>query len=163
MYNFTCQRNMYFEICTCTTNLNLLLHVLRSLHFLAVNCIIKHFLKNTIPITCSSSTVIIISYHLQTTQCAACAQTKKIPSTWGGSCIVHNSTCTCISSTVLQNFAQCILKILNTSIFRTVFIIIGAFCTYGTFITNSRNKFYVKFYKESMNKSCLQIRKLWFS
>lgn len=62
MYNFTCLHHMYFDICT--TNHNLILHVLRSLHFLAVNCIIKHFLKHNIPITCSSSTVIIISYHL---------------------------------------------------------------------------------------------------
>lgn len=64
MYNYTCLHNMYFDICTCTPNLNLLLHVLRSLHFLTLNCIIKHFLKHNIPITCSSSTVIIISYHL---------------------------------------------------------------------------------------------------
>lgn len=160
MQNYTCLHHMYFDICT--TNHNLLLHVLRSLHFLAVNCIIKHFLKHNIPITCSSSTVIIISYHLADDNVPHVR--RHPPSTCGGSCIVHPfCTCTCISSTVLQNFAQCILKILNTSIFRTVLIIICAFCRYGTFITNSWNKFYVKFYNESMNKSCLQIRKLWFS
>lgn len=143
MYNYTCPHNMYFDICTCTPYLNYLLHVLRSQHFLAVNCIIKHFLKHNIPITCSSSTVIIISYHLADDS----AQT-----TCGGSRNAHHF-CTCISCTVLQNFAEYIfITKINleyvASISRTVLYILFIYCIIHLFGSRNTSKNNLKNNKE---------------